>query len=347
MHGGYVARRVASGDGVTVGIYGPEDGAELHETFRRFLARAPAPPQAEILECDDVILGGGQWACLYDRDGRRIDASALVRYDEAGAPQLWRAPPALPHTRTVLTIHEPVVYGSVFFNHWGHFLLESTARLWAVQGELGRLPVIHAWRADAEPAVADFLNGVGANGLVAPAGFVRLAKCFVPTASFAHDGYAERRHLLAPHAVARRRLSPGAREPRPIYLSRSRVSAPVPGRKKLLNEAELEASLEARGVRVVHMQEHTLAEQIGLMNRHPAVIGLWGSALHNTLFALAGERLSTFTLVDGCLPANFLLVDALVGADAHYLDTLRETGDGGLRIDVAATLNYLRDCGAV
>ena len=152
---------------------------------------------------------------------------------------------------------------------------------------------------------------------------VRLAKCFLATPAFVHEGYAEARHLRVPHAIARRLLTGAVRDDRPVYLSRTRVEAPVAGRRLVRNEAELEARLIERGALVVHMQELTLAEQIALVNRHRAFIGLWGSALHNTLFSLEGTPLSTFTLIDdGRRPVNFLLVDSLVGAASNLHGSL-------------------------
>jgi capsular polysaccharide biosynthesis protein len=170
----------------------------------------------------------------------------------------------------------------------------------------------------------------------------------VAPATFAHEGYADPRHLAAPHRVARRLVTSFARDDRPVYFSRARIAQSASGRGAVVNEAEFEARLQARGVGIVHMQELGLAEQIGVVNGRRRFIGLWGSALHNLMFALRGPDASTFVLIDEArLPANFLLVDSIVGNAAHYLATVRPAGDGRLRIDVEATLAYLSDRGVV
>ena len=350
----YASACVAGLGGGTVRLYHPADEPAYPDWFRDFPVRAPAPPGlAPVLELDDVILSNGRdWACLYDRDGRRIEASALPRYDASFSPEPWRAAPRLPSATAYPTIAEPVVYQSVFFSHWGHFLIESIARLARKleSPELARLPAIYTWRpARPPPAIEAFLAAAGVTSWPSEA-FARIAlrKCFVPAPTFAHEGYADPRHLAAPHRVARRLLRPQPRDERPVYLSRTRVSAPIAGRLPIRNEAELEARLAARRVRVVHMQELALPEQIAVMNAHRTFIGLWGSALHNILFSLDGQAVSTFVLLDAPRrPANFLLIDSIVGNAAHYLSVVRDDGEGGLTIDVEATLAYLREVGVV
>jgi hypothetical protein len=331
------------------GLYFPADEPGYPDWFRRFaaeasVARAPTP----ALELEDVILCNGRdWACLYDRDGRRIDATALHRFDGDFAAHLWRAAPSLPSTRTWPTISTPVVYQSILFDHWGHFLLESIARLGPklAHPEWAGLPSVYTWQyARRPPAVDAFFAALGQAPLAYPetAARIRLARCIVPPAAFGHEGFADPRHLIAPQRVARALLGRTPRDPRPVYLSRARVGTAIPGRGAVRNEAELQARLAARGFRIVHMEELSLAEQIAVINTHRVFVGLWGSALHNILFALHGEEVETFVLVEAAQrPANFLLVDGLVGNSAHYLNVLRGNAEGTLEIDVAAALDYL------
>jgi capsular polysaccharide biosynthesis protein len=180
----------------------------------------------------------------------------------------------------------------------------------------------------------------------APRATVRLAKCYVPTASFALGGKADLAHLLAPRRVAERLLGTVRRDARPVYLSRTEVASKRPHVGPLGNEQEFEARLAAHGVRVVHMQRHSLAEQIEIMNAHDVFIGPWGSALHNTLFSLRGREITTFVIVGGFNPTSFILVDSIVGNTAHYLMVLRQPPDFAEKkqhtIDIDAAIGYLR-----
>lgn len=319
------------------------------ERWRAFVSSADArrsdPP---VLEFRDVILhhGKGHW-CLYDRDGHRIDASALVRHSWNAEAQMVQAPPTLPNPGEVQrTLDEPVVFCSVFFNHWGHFLLESMARLssaCAVPDMAGLPKIMLGVTAPPLPAIAEFFDALGGPPVdTGDAQRVRLRHCLLPPAAFATDGFADPRHLAALSQVARRWAGEAKGAAAPAYFSRTRIASPTPLHGPYVNKPAFEARLAGRGVEIIHMQELPLAEQVRVVNRRRAIIGLWGSALHNILFALDGSALSTFVLIRSAQrSANYLLVDSLVGNDAHYLATLRINTSGECEIDIEATLAYL------
>ena len=329
----------------------------LLQRFRDFCARDPAPQPMEVREFEDVVLSDGpKRTCLYDRDGRRIDASALPRYDDDLNVELWRAAETDDDRPVRRTISTPVVYHSILFNHWGHFLLESLARAWAhiEHPALAGVPALFSWSiysaefGDPYRSVLDAAD-IMALGQTSPPRKMRLAKCYVPTPSLATVGYAHPAHLLAPQRVARQLFSGAARDSRPVYLSRAELKLRDRARPTLANEGELEQALAAAGARIVRMQELSLAEQIDVINAHDVFIGPWGSALHNTLFRLRGRPFATYVLIGRFLPINFMMLDAIVGNDAHYLVALAQSDDFETTreslIDVAMTLDYLKESG--
>ena len=179
----------------------------------------------EVREFEDVVLSDGpKRTCLYDRDGRRIDASALPRYDDDLNVELWRAAETDDDRPVRRTISTPVVYHSILFNHWGHFLLESLARAWAhiEHPALAGVPALFSWSiysaefGDPYRSVLDAAD-IMALGQTSPPRKMRLAKCYVPTPSLATVGYAHPAHLLAPQRVARQLFSGAARDSRPVY----------------------------------------------------------------------------------------------------------------------------------
>jgi capsular polysaccharide biosynthesis protein len=88
----------------------------------------------------------------------------------------------------------------------------------------------------------------------------------------------------APLGVVRERIlaaAPGRGDPpRRLYLSRRGQ-----GKRPLLNEAELEAALQARGFTVIAPEELTVADQLELFRSAEAVVSPTGAALANVLFA--------------------------------------------------------------
>jgi capsular polysaccharide biosynthesis protein len=196
------------------------------------------------------------------------------------------------------------------------------------------------------------LNGLEQVRIDQPAVRLRLEKCFVPTPSFAMGsrGYADVRHLWAPRRVSERLMSVRRKDDRPVYLSRSRLPDRA-YRCDVINETELEARLESSGVLVVHPQELTLAEQVEMINTHSVFIGPWGSALHGIVFCLPGHAITTFVLTESFVSPEYVLVNAIVENNAHYLEVILPSESPGngrkLKVDVDATIDYLREFGVV
>ena len=336
-------------------LFDPTGGVSL-ERRRQFAETADSlSGDQPILELHDVILcHRHEHACLYDRDGRRIEASALVRYEGDGSRHLYKAAPDLPDLATPYVIEEPVIYGGVFFNHWGHFLLETFTRLSVAraQPELARWPAVFSQRLGRErrlPTITQFLDLADApHPDSTHHAQVRLRTCILPPPAFVSLGFAQPRHREVIEQVARRFAFPSPPEPRPVYFSRSRLAARSQGNATTINEPEFEVRLAQKGVDIVHTQELSLAEQIRLVNSRRTIIGLWGSALHNILFALDGSKLTTYILIKTRqLAGNYLLVDSLVGNRSHYLATLETLPSGEQKIDIEATLKYLAGAGAL
>ena len=350
---GYVHKLPLPGGG-SAELFDPTGGVNI-ERRQLFADRADILHIDEpIRELRDVILSHKQdHACLYDAEGKRIESSALVRYDWEGSKALYKAEPILLDRRTELTIDEPVVYGGVFFNHWGHFLLETFTRLSVARThpELAKLNCVFSWRLGRErrlPVITDFLDIARAPLAVSTHHVqIRLRTCILPPAAFVISGFADLRHCTVLHDVASQ-LSCGAEAiDRPVYLSRTRLKTRSSGNAETVNESEFEVRLAQKGVEVIHMQELPLSEQIRIVNGRRNIIGLWGSALHNILFSLNGSSLSTFVLVKAAQHAgNFLLVDSIVGNRAHYLATLQVLPSGSQHIDIEATMDYLAAAGA-
>jgi len=336
------------------------DYPDLPHSFDQFFRATWQPDAAPSVTVhrDVFVVGERRQARLYDRDGYRIAGSDVPAMFPASEPALAsvadRVDPA--SFEGCRTVDEPVVFQSVFFWHWGHFLLESCARLWAglVAPELAGLPSLFAWPKKIDFAGEPFLSYLAAadvKWLHRGHGVTRLTECFAPDPTYASRTFTHAFQLKAPHRVADRLLKTIRRDDAPVYLSRSRVSALGGAHRVIDNEIEFEQRLAACGVHIAHMQEMTFVEQIEMMNGRRVFIGPWGSALHNTLFSLVGAEITTFVLMETERPTNFLLIDNIVGNAAHYLCVLLNAGVEGevthLNLDIETTLEYLRGCGVL
>lgn len=261
---------------------------------------------------------------LYDQEGRRILSTCLRR-----GPKLEQVVSIAPETVDIpaglATVSQPVIYGGLMKPHWGLFLTEGIARLWALRESTAHPEAPLLFRGAesvSTPFISRFLEHAGLDlsrilDLRAP---TRLAHVMVPEPSFALQGYTYACHADLPLQVARSAgCTATRRSDQPVYLSRSKVAERRA--KRQVDETALEKLLEGAGVAVVSPETLPFEEQIGLFNRHSTFIGRIGSALHSVLYALPGERLRTAVISNkaSAFFGAFFLIDELKSIDAHYL----------------------------
>ena len=182
------------------------------------------------------------------------------------------------------------LYGGVWMEHFGHFILETLGGLWPEPDDSFDGIIFHApYRNPANAWQQEFLRRTGW-----PAARVRFEWMRK------HTKTTDIEHLVVPavgfelnHAVLGatrdlwdRMMTAGTPEG-PVFLSRSKWANLNDGRV-LEADAELERRLARRGVRVVSPELLPLAEQLRLMASASAVIGVEGSHLHLAAFASPG-----------------------------------------------------------
>lgn len=240
---------------------------------------------------------------LRDRAGRRLP-SGLFRPD--GSTIDPALPPPDP-TAVFRAPHPPTdgfrrgawVYGGILLNHFGHVMIETGARLWAVPELLSRgLPLdgILFQRKKAAEASGDgklpftsaaFLSIFSPDIPVAVADSTEtIETLYVPEISISvtpERFVGTREHW----AFFRDRASRVGSHPDPvdIYVSRSQDGA----RGGFLFEADLEAVLAAAGYRIFHPQHHSVSDQIATYRRARRLVSIDGSALHLAATALSQD----------------------------------------------------------
>ncbi|MFT7595631.1 MAG: hypothetical protein ACI8R4_002961 [Paracoccaceae bacterium] len=183
------------------------------------------------------------------------------------------------------------LWGGVLWAHFGHFLVESTARLWAVD-HLDK-PIDGILFIPKRPKVGESVRGFQKDfiHLMSPdtpirvaAEPVRVQELVVPGQGFGlgkiTTGTQKFRDAL--HNQFARDIEPDG--PEKIYISRSALGL---GKGGLLGEERLEQLLEAQGYTVFHPQKHDIATQIARYKAAKQVIAADGSALH--MFAMVGR----------------------------------------------------------
>lgn len=229
-------------------------------------------------------------AGVLDGEGRFIeDSRTWIRAGKAtGVPRLSPDEPVQPLDGNWL-------FGGHFRGHFGHFLVESTARLWALDRLKGQVDGVLYMPYRARPrqtraqirVFEPFFRQLGVEVPVEVCdGAMRADRLYVPEMGF---GWLER-YAGSPayRAMMRERfardIAPDG--PERLYVSRSKLAA---ARGGVLAETVIEESLARQGYGIFHPEKHPLEEQIARYKAARLIVGLDGSALHLAGFVAAPE----------------------------------------------------------
>jgi hypothetical protein len=266
------------------------------------LARADSPDPAEVpLDFDpdrptgwspswnhDVTLvpwgaeeprGAKRAAGVFNANGGLLEDGHCYRYAGGRITVAPDPEPAVEH------LEGSWLFGGIFYGHFGHFLCETTSRLWATDllGDFDGIVFYPKQRLTHEARQfrhqRPFFEALDLadKTIRAPQVPVRIDRLALPPPAF---GIGE---LIAGRpeyrAFMRARLGDGvaADGAEDIYVSRARLPSK---RGAILLETRIEALMQAAGYTVFHPQDHDLQGQIARWKAARRIVSLDGSALH-------------------------------------------------------------------
>jgi capsular polysaccharide biosynthesis protein len=186
------------------------------------------------------------------------------------------------------------LWGGILLNHFGHFLTESTPRLWglaAVDGPLDGILFLHKRNAEVIPLHNTFLRLMGHDLPIRVVEKVtRVEELHIPGQGFGIGRISagtNRFREVFRTTFARDIAADG---PERLYISRSALG---PKRGGVIGEVFIEEHLAKHGYEVFHPQHHSLEVQIARYRAAKDIIALDGSALHLAAFcATPGQRVA-------------------------------------------------------
>lgn len=183
------------------------------------------------------------------------------------------------------------LWGGLMYGHFGHFLLESLSRMWAVNHVrrqdirgilfIPKRPGLAELEHYQRDLLAEFAPGVPVHILTRPA---RIRRLLVPGQGFGMGQMSRGTNHFrrAVHMNVGQSIAP--KGPKRIYISRARLPK---GRGNYLHEDVLEQRLSEAGYTIIHPEKMSIREQIAHYKAADYIIGADGSALH--LFAYVGR----------------------------------------------------------
>jgi hypothetical protein len=234
----------------------------------------------------------GASAGLYDRGRKLVTAAASFR---AAPDPVAAEAPVTPLDATRFE-HAPDDVSYLFLGaltgHFGHFILSSMARLWALRfapDPRRRYVILNAGPVEAVfalPFLRDILGqlGLGPSNVVCFDAPTRLRRIVVPSPAIEEQNFSHRVFAGLCNRVGALLTAslPTLADDAPVFLSKMRLQGGV---SRLGNEAAFCERLERRGVRIVIPEQLGFAEQVRLFRDAPVITGIAGSAMHTAVFA--------------------------------------------------------------
>ncbi|SEN50416.1 Protein of unknown function [Loktanella fryxellensis] len=242
---------------------------------------------------------------VLDADGGFVERSITWR----NGTQVNVEPP-MPAAADIADLPGRWMYAGPLFGHFGHFLVESISRLWALDQLRGQIDgIVFTPKFQNRPqhilsVYQPMLESLGVDvkilNIEDP---TRVETLFVPQQGFGMfemiEGAPEFRDFI--NANAGRDVTPEG--PEKIYISRSALP---PARGSLLGEKRLEALLEDEGYTIYHPQKDSFATQMATYKAARYVISVDGSPLHMTgLVGDSGQKVACIARRAGDLDRIF------------------------------------------
>ncbi len=232
----------------------------------------------------------------------------------------WRARETQ-HVTGTGAIHKPeskletAWFGGILHRHFGHFLLETLARVQSREVVRSAEPIIF-FNPFGLSRLKPFMEGVFHHLGIS---IDRISFCSTPLdigilqvqkPTFQLNGFV--------NVSSRSILKQAARAVPPrsgiIYLSRSKAKLP----RRVLEEEQLEKQLEASALaQVTYPERLSFAEQVACLRKSALVTGCEGSAFHTLMF-VDGTRTSVM-FCPNVPNLSFVLCDELIDGDAIYV----------------------------
>lgn len=230
---------------------------------------------------DEERKGFRRWVAALHPDGSPILEATCWRsvHDD-----VTRTPKTIPD---VTPEHLPGrwLFGGVFYSHFGHFLCETLARLWAldhvgpVDGVVFYPKKQMRWPNRLIRPYRPFFEALGLESLpvIAPNLPQRVDELVIPMQGFGIGEMAAGRPEFRTFMTGRLGQAIKPEGPEKIYISRSKLMSK---RGTVLAEERLETLLSGDGYHVFHPQEHSLEAQIAQYKAARRIVSMDASPLH-------------------------------------------------------------------
>ena len=329
------------------------ESVKLGHVFRPAIAAPALQQQPKLPSYNSDILKDRinihDWATVIPPDGKYQSCGVVTadgQFDPLSREFKYPKKPNPVPEQERISADTPVlkgtyVYGGWMHPHFGHFLAESTGRLWGLgqyDGTIDGIIMIpigpgSLWRAfKSNRALLTLLSDdVPVLPKREP---VVVERLIVPEQGFGHQNRMQGSDAYVAWVQAQvgKRISPSGSDK--LYISRSALADK---KGKAFGEELIEACLEANGYEIFHPQKHPIEEQLARYRAAKRIVGFDGSALHCVALALGSDaKVAILPRRSDAMPDRIAAqLTRFTGAEVVVLDAILRlwVNEGTDRID--------------
>ncbi len=229
----------------------------------------------------------------------------------------------LPHVNPWKYSTKEVIYGGIFFMHWGHFLLENLQRLWYTKQ--CNLPIVWVGTNGFTYTPAEFQSWqkdiFQALGITNEHIFINEPTQFAKV-HFPEPGSGINTHLHPKQVEFLGYYENTTNKGRYVYFSRSKI-------RGCANEEQIENMLKKRGWEIVYPENLSVSQQLKALSKAEVCLMIGGSAQHSLLLTknlqtrlivIPRDHHTSFNVIANAKSDNYYLLN--VGKKVLYSDIL-------------------------
>lgn len=256
----------------------------------------------------------------FDSNLNFIDDFLLIRnYGATG-----RA--AYDHSKTARSLSSGI-YGGVLMNAYGHFLLESLSRYWALKDMRDDLPIVWHYREQPDllawqREIFDLLK-VDTKRFVYVDGMTKMDSVYLPDAGYRVQTWGHPLYFSSLCIFKAETIVPEKK----VWLSRWRLDQHF---GRITNEDEVERKLIGKGWTIIHPETMSVSEQINMLKDAALISGFQGAAFHTMVFFDVIGKVVIFRRDKRPINHNYSTIAAnkLIQQAVHDVDLEYVSGDG-------------------
>jgi hypothetical protein len=230
------------------------------------------------------------------------------------------------HSKAARTLSEGI-YGGILMDHYGHFLLESLSRYWAIKDARDDLPIVWHYRDRSnllawQREIFDLLK-IDTKRFVYVDELTKLDSVYLPDAGYKIQTWGHPLYFASLCIFGANEIIPGKK----VWLSRWRLDRNL---GRITNEDEVEKKLVRKGWTIFHPETVSVMEQINMLKDAALISGFQSAAFHTMLFFNVKSRVVIFRRDRRPINHNYstIAVNKLIEQDVHDVDLEYVSGDG-------------------